>query len=190
MVLASCSRRLGLAAILSMAAAGPALAEGGLPQLNPAVFAPQLIWLAISFAVLYFLLSKVALPSISSTLAARQQKLDGDLAAAEKFKADADAAIAMYKKTMGEARAKAQAAMKEAAASVLAETAKRETAFSAEVNARTKVAEQAIATAKTKALGDIRSMASEATRQLVTRLSGAEPAAADISAAIAASERE
>src|SRR5260221_13032267 len=99
--------RWSVAASLLAACTGPALAEGGLPQLNPAVFAPQLIWLAISFAILYFLLSKIALPSISSTLSARQQKLDGDLAAAEKFKAEADAAIAMYKKTMDEARAKA-----------------------------------------------------------------------------------
>ena len=190
MPLGSYFRGLGLAAIALVAAAGPALAEGGLPQLNPAGFAPQVIWLAISFAALYFLMSKVALPGISATLAARHQKLDGDLAAAEKFKADAEGAIATYKKTMAEARAKAQAEIKEAAAGVLAEAGKREAAFAAEVNARTKTAEQAIATAKTKALGDIRTMAGDATRELVARLSGAEPAAGEIAAAIEAAERE
>jgi F-type H+-transporting ATPase subunit b len=180
------------AAGLILACAGSAIAEteGGLPQLNPAVFSPQLIWLIITFAALYFLMSKIALPTIDATLAARQNRIDGDLAAAEGLKAEAEATLAAYQKAMTEARAKAQGELKEAAASVAAESAKRETAFAAEVNARTKTAEAAIAAAKTAALADVRGMASEAARQLVTRLSGAEPAAADVTSAVAAAERE
>ena len=183
--------RWTVAASLLAACMGPAVAaEGGLPQLNPAVFSPQLIWLAISFVALYFLMSKVALPDISATLSARQQRLEGDLAAAEKFRAEADAAIAGYKKSIADARTAAQAQMKEVAASIQAESARREAAFANEVNARTKAAEQAIAAAKQKASADIRAMAGEATRQLVTRLSGAEPAAGDIANAVEAAGRE
>src|SRR5712671_4709565 len=105
--------RWSVAASLLAACTGPALAEGGLPQLNPAVFSPQLIWLAISFLALFFLMSKVALPDISATLTARQQRLEGDLAAAEKFRAEAETAIATYKKSISDARAAAQAQMKE-----------------------------------------------------------------------------
>ena len=176
---------------LLAACAAPALAaEGGLPQLNPKVFSPQLIWLAISFIALYFLMSKVALPDISATLTARQQRLEGDLAAAEKFRAEAEAAITTYKKSISDARAAAQAQMKEAAATIQAESSRREAAFASEINARTKAAEQAIAAAKEKASADIRAMAGEATRQLVTRLSGAEPAAGDIASAVEAAGRE
>jgi F-type H+-transporting ATPase subunit b len=183
--------RWSVAASLLAAGVGPALAaEGGLPQLNPAVFSPQLIWLAISFIALYFLMSKVALPDISATLTARQQRVEGDLAAAEKFRAEAEAAITTYKKSISDARAAAQAQMKEAAASIQAESARREAAFASEINARTKAAEQAIAAAKEKASADIRAMAGEATRQLVTRLSGAEPAAGDIASAVEAAGRE
>ena len=71
-----------------------------------------------------------------------------------------------------------------------AEAAKRESAFMAEVNARTKAAETAIMAAKSAALGDVHSMANEAARQLVARLTGVEPASADIASAIAAAERE
>jgi len=62
-----------------------------MPQLDPAVFAPQLIWLAISFAVLYFLMAKVALPRIGNALDARQEKIDDNLTAAEELRGSAQA---------------------------------------------------------------------------------------------------
>jgi len=181
--------RWGLAAAILVAAAPAALA-GGLPQLNPAVFSPQLIWLSISFVILYILMSRVALPDISRTLTARQEKLDGDLSAAEGLRAEAEAANSAYKKAIADARTGAQAQMKAIAEAALSEAAKREAAFAAEVNTRTKAAEQAIATAKQKAMGDIQALAGEAARQLVARLSGVEPSTADVSQALAAAGRE
>lgn len=161
-----------------------------MPQLVFADYAPQVVWLAITFVALYLILSRLALPSIARTLGDREGRLNGDLAAAERLKAEAEAALGAYQKAITEARLKGQAELKQAAASMAAEAAKRESAFFGAVNARTKTAEAAIASAKTAALADIRSMASEAARQLVTRLSGAEPAAAEVTQALAAAERE
>jgi F-type H+-transporting ATPase subunit b len=161
-----------------------------MPQLVFADYAPQVVWLAITFVALYFILSRLALPGIARTLGDREGRLQGDLAAAEKFKAEADASLAAYQKAMAEARSQAQAELKQAAAEMAAEAAKREAAFAAEVNTRTRAAEAAIATAKKAALGDVRSMAGEAARQLVARLGGGEPAAGDIANAVAAAERE
>ncbi len=160
-----------------------------MPQLVFADYAPQVVWLAITFAVLYMILSRLALPGIARTLGDRETRLKGDLGAAERLRAEAEATLAAYQKAMTEARQKAQIEMKQAAAAAAAEAAKRDSAFMAEVNARTKSAEAAIAAAKTSALADVRSMASAAARELVGRLSGAEPAAADVAAAIEAAER-
>jgi F-type H+-transporting ATPase subunit b len=161
-----------------------------MPQLVFADYAPQVVWLAITFVALYLILSRLALPGIARTLGDREGRLNGDLAAAERLKGEAEAALGAYQKAIAEARLKGQVELKQAAASMAAEAAKRESAFAGEVNARTKTAEAAIASAKTAALADIRSMASEAARQLVTRLSGAEPAAVELTQALAAAERE
>ena len=161
-----------------------------MPQLVFADYAPQVVWLAITFLALYLILSRLALPGIARTLGERESRLKGDLEAAERLKAEADASLAAYNKSIAEARARAQGELKQAAAEMAAEAAKRESAFMAEVNARTKAAETAIMAAKSAALGDVHTMANEAARQLVARLTGMEPASADIASAIAAAERE
>ncbi|MGH8432096.1 MAG: F0F1 ATP synthase subunit B', partial [Solimonas sp.] len=72
-------------ALASLAMSGAAFAEsGGMPQLDVHSFAPQLVWLAIAFLALYLVMSRLAVPAISDTLAKRQAKIQGDLDAAEK----------------------------------------------------------------------------------------------------------
>jgi F-type H+-transporting ATPase subunit b len=159
-----------------------------MPQLTFADYPPQLIWLAITFVVLYLILSRLALPQVGAALAAREAKLAGDLEWAEKLKAEAETALAAYHKAIAEARAGSQAALKEAAAAMVAEASKREAAFAADIGARTKAAEGGIAAAKAAALGDLRVVAGETARALVARLSGGEPDAAAVERALAASE--
>ena len=43
-----------------------------MPQLDPASFTPQLVWLFIRFVALYFLLGRFALPKIRGVLKDRQ----------------------------------------------------------------------------------------------------------------------
>ena len=52
--------------------------ETGFPPFNPDSFSSQLIWLAISFGILYLLMSRVALPKIATVLEERHDRIADD----------------------------------------------------------------------------------------------------------------
>ncbi|NBB96935.1 MAG: F0F1 ATP synthase subunit B', partial [Alphaproteobacteria bacterium] len=49
------------------AASGP-----GMPQLDVTTFSNQIFWLVVAMVVLYFIMSRVALPRVASVLADRR----------------------------------------------------------------------------------------------------------------------
>ena len=59
-------------------------------------FPSQILWLALTFVLLYVLMSRVALPRIGAILADRQRRIAGDLAAAQRFKEQSEIADAAY----------------------------------------------------------------------------------------------
>ncbi len=163
---------------------GGAEAKGGMPQLDPADFSPQLIWLAISFILLLVLMWKVALPRVSSVIEEREKRIQADLEKADRVKADADKARAAYEKTLADARARAQAELAAATQAIQAETGKRDAAFMSQLIQRTKTAEDAIGVAKNKAMGDVRSVAAEVAAAVIGKVAGADASAAEISGAV------
>ena len=56
-----------------------------MPQFDFATFLPQIFWLLICFGVLYFCVSKIILPRISSIVHAREGKINRNLNSAEKL---------------------------------------------------------------------------------------------------------
>ena len=75
--------------------------------------APQLFWLAVTFLVLYFIISKIVIPRTGGVIEGRKNQIDGDLAAAQRFKEDTDKAVAEYEKALAVARGKAHAIAQE-----------------------------------------------------------------------------
>ena len=62
-----------------------------MPQLDISAFSPQIIWLIITFTLLYVLMAKVALPRIGSILEQRQARIDDNLDAAQNLRNESNA---------------------------------------------------------------------------------------------------
>ena len=78
-----------------------------MPQMEFADYAPQLIWLAITFITLYVLMSRVALPRIADVLEQRQLRVTNDLEQASALRDEATKALEAYEATMAKARSQA-----------------------------------------------------------------------------------
>ena len=146
-----------------------------MPQLDVSTFAPQLVWLAITFIVLYLLMLKLGLPRVNAIIEARRKRLDDDLARAAEMKTEAEAVIAAYQKTMAEARAEAQATIRERAERFAAEAAERQRQLAETLAEQTRSAEWEIGAAKERAFAEIRNVAVDVARSVTEKLTGSVP---------------
>ena len=181
-------------AAAAVLAAAPALAaeggKAGMPQLNFHDFAPQLVWLAVTFVILYLLMKNVALPRIGEVVAAREQRIANDLDRAAALKAEAEAAMQAYEKTQTEARAKAAELVRQTEAAVARETTARQAKLAGELGEKLKGAEQRIAAAKASAMGNLAGVSTEVARAAVERLIGESISQAEVERVTAAIARE
>jgi F-type H+-transporting ATPase subunit b len=158
------------------------------PPFQSEFFPSQLFWLAISFVLLYVLMSRIALPRIGAIMAARSKLIGDDLAAAERLKEQSNAAQTAYEKSLADARGRAQAIAgstrdQQAAA---AETSHK--ALEAKLHERLAAAEQSIAATRTAAMGNVRSIATDTAAAIVERLIGKAPADHEVAAALDAGQ--
>jgi len=145
------------------------------PQLDYHTFVPQLVWLAISFVVLYVLMASLALPKVRAAIEGRRHHLDSDLGRAAALKEEAEAALAAYQKTLADARAAAQDTLRQTGEKLAAEAAARQHQLAESLAEQITAAEARIAAGKDQALADIRGIASEVGSAVVAKLTGAAP---------------
>jgi F-type H+-transporting ATPase subunit b len=143
-----------------------------MPQLDLATFPPQLIWLAITFMALYLVMRAVGLPRVGDVIAARRARIEGDLEKAGQLKNETEAVIAAYEKALAEARAQAQITLRETTEQLNALSAERQRKVIEELTKETTAAERRINDAKQQALGSLRDIAIEATRDAAQKLTG------------------
>ena len=155
-----------------------------MPQLDFSTFAPQLVWLAITFAVLYFIIAKFALPRIGGTIEQRSDKIANDLDRAQSLKDDVDKAIASYEQALAEAKSKAHAIAQETREKLGAEIEAERQRVDALISDKVTEAEAAIAKAKTKAMGSVNKIATDLAGEIVTDLTGAKASDAAVSKAV------
>ncbi|MFG1242931.1 F0F1 ATP synthase subunit B [Xanthobacter sp. DSM 14520] len=154
------------------------------PPFDATTFASQLLWLVLSFGLLYLLMSRVALPRIGRILEERHDRIADDLEEAAKHKAESEAAQASYEKALAEARAKANAIAGETRNRLAADSEANRKSLEAGLAAKLATAEQSIASTKTEALTHVRGIAVDATHAIVSTLIGSSPAQSDVEKAV------
>jgi F-type H+-transporting ATPase subunit b len=155
-----------------------------MPQLDISTFPSQIFWLTVTFAALFIVMWKVAVPRIAGVLESRQRRIEDNLDKAAEFKKGAEAAIEAYETAIAEARANAQSMINETAQGIAADVAAQEAALATKLQTRIAESEAAIAEAKTAAISSIRDMAQDVAASAVEKLVGDAPDTSDMSKAI------
>ena len=158
---------------------------GGFPPFNTQTFPSQLIWLVLTFVLLYALMAKWALPQVSRVIENRQKRIAEDVAEAGKLKARSDEAVEAYEKALADARSRAQAIANETREKQAAEAEVARRKIEDELNAKLADAEKTIAATKQAAMANVRTIAQDTAGAIVERLIGSAPSDKAVAEAVA-----
>jgi F-type H+-transporting ATPase subunit b len=161
-----------------------------MPQLQPHDFAPQLIWLAIIFASLLYILSRHALPRIGRVLAERQARISGDLESARDAQRQSELAMEGYEAEIGAARAKGQAVMRVAREKLGAELTEKRGALDHQLAAKAAETEKSINGILAQASGEMEAMTLSVVSDIVKKLTGVEASGEEVRAALRRMSKE
>lgn len=145
---------------------------GTFPPFDSTTFASQLLWLALTFGLLYLIMSKIALPRISEILEVRRDRIEGDLAEADRLRQQTDKAIAAYEDELAKAKANAHAIAQANRDKIGAETAASRADAEADLAGKMAQAEARIGKMKDAALTQVDDIAADTAQSLVAALFG------------------
>jgi len=160
---------------------------GNFPPFESSTFASQLVSLAIAFVLLYVIVSRIALPRVGAVIDARQNKIEGDLAEAQKLKDESEAALKAYEADLATARSKAQAIGAETRDKLNAASEAERKSLEDKLSAKLAEAEKTIAATRASAMSNVRGIAADAAGAIVQRLTGAVPDSNAVASAVDAS---
>jgi F-type H+-transporting ATPase subunit b len=166
-------------------------AEGGhkapFPPFQTETFASQLVSLAIAFAALYLIVSRIALPRVGGVLDQRQKAIEGDVAEAQQMKEASDAALKAYEAELASARARAQAIGAETREKLNAASEAERKRLDERLSHKLAEAEKTIASTREAAMRNVRGIAADAAAAIVQRLTGVLPDGKSVESAVDAS---
>jgi F-type H+-transporting ATPase subunit b len=157
------------------------------PPFQKDTFASQLVSLTIAFVALYLISSRLALPRVRKTIDDRQDRIEGDLAQAQKLKDESDAALKAYEAELAAARSRAQAIGNETREKLNAEADAERKALEGRLSVKLAGAEKTIAATRAAAMSNVRGIASDAATAIVQQLTGATPDPKLVDSAVEAS---
>lgn len=145
-----------------------------MPQLSQLseVYLSQFLWLAVALGFIFFVIARGMVPKIQATVDAREQRIAGDLEAAQKARVAADETEAAWRARMDAARVEAARIAQDAKTESGRDTEAKVKAAADKINRKVESAQDAIREALAAARSEIESVAAEATQDMVGRVTG------------------
>jgi F-type H+-transporting ATPase subunit b len=159
-----------------------------MPQLSQLseVYLSQFLWLAIALGFIFFVIARGMVPKIQATVDAREQRIAGDLEAAQKARVAADETEAAWRERMDAARSEAARISQDAKAESGRDTETKVKAAADKINLKVEAAQAKIRDSLASARSEIEFVAAEAAQDMVRRVAGLAVDKKDAAAAVKA----
>lgn len=136
------------------------------------VYQSQWFWLLLVLGAIYFFVGRGIVPKVEATVDDRDAKIAADLAEAERLQGEAARVEEAWRGRINDGHAEAQGLIAQAKAKADADAGKRVAKADAELAANAEEAATELEQARRSAVAEIEALAVEATREIVTKLSG------------------
>ena len=164
--------------------------SGGMPQLDPEFWVSQIFWLTITFGILYFTLSKLILPKISSNLESRKLQISDNIEAADRQREECEIKLKEYDKIISKSKIEAKDIFNQAREKALKDISIKRDILDKQINDEINKAEEEIKKLKKDAPVKINKIAIETSAELIQKLIGAEINNSSISAIVDESSKK
>ena len=141
-----------------------------MPQLDFTTFIPQLFWLFLCLTILYFVLSKIALPRISDVIEERNDTITDDLDEAKSLSLEAEKVVEDLKSKLEEARSISQKNLMDERQKNLEIISSKRKHFEENVSKEISSSEKEIKKNKIKALKETSSLAEDIAEEIINNL--------------------
>ena len=164
--------------------------SGGMPQLNPEFWVSQIVWLVLTFGILYIVLSKLILPKISNNLESRKSQILENIETAETQREESEKKLKEFEKIILESKLEAKNYFNEARQKILEDINNKRVALEKDIDKEISAAEQEVNNLKITSSEKIKKIAIETSSELIKRLIGEEANNSSISAIVEEQSRK
>ena len=158
--------------------------SGGMPQLNPEFWVSQIVWLVLTFGILYIVLSKLILPKISDNLESRKSQILENIETAETQREESEKKLKEFEKIILDSKIEAKNHFNEARQKTLEDINNKRSALEKDIDKEINAAEEEINNLKINSNEKIKNIAVETSAELIKHLIGEEANNSSISAIV------
>ncbi|MEM6666450.1 MAG: F0F1 ATP synthase subunit B [Pseudomonadota bacterium] len=173
-----------MASTATDAAHGAAEQGTNFPPFDVSTFPSQLLWLAITFGLLYYLMKNVLIPRVGGIIEDRRDRIANDLAEAERLKEETEDAIASYEQALADAKQKAHGIANETRDRINADLETKRAEVDAGLAEKAAAAEARISEMRNAAMAEVDGIAGDTASSIIKQLLGKAPAKGAVDKAV------